>query len=118
AGRGSDPGCNGDECDEARLSVLIAADEVWVGVSPTKEFDKLPRTGDGYDWISLERTLARHKASPRFAGKTAIEIAANSTPNHPIAYQALVVAMDIAAKTGFVDVGISDPQGLSAQPML
>ena len=110
--------CDGSGCDDPRLSVLIDADQIWVGVSRVNDFQKIPKTAAGYDWRALEDALVHHKASPWFEHTTAIEIAADSTRSHPISYQSLIAAMDVAVKTGFVDVGLTDPQGLSARPVL
>jgi len=44
--------------------------------------------------------------------------AAESTAGHPITYQTVIAAMDIAVKVGFTSVGLSDAQGLSARPQL
>lgn len=111
------PPCQID-CDAPRLSVLIDADRIWIGVSRLDEFQAIPRTAAGYDWARLEDVLRQHKASPYFEHATDIEIAADSSPDHPIAYQSLIAAMDVAVKTGFVDVGVTDPRGLSARPVL
>jgi biopolymer transport protein ExbD len=108
--------CADGECDTPKLSVLIDADEIWVGVSRVNDFTKIPRTATGYDWVKLEETLKQQKASAFFDKKTDIEIAANSTPSRPIAYQSMIAAMDVALKTGFIDVGLTDPRGLSAYP--
>ena len=98
--------------------MLLDADEIWVGVSRVNDFEKIPRTAAGYDWARLEDALKHHKASALFEHRTAIEIAADSTSAHPIAYQSLIAAMDVAVKTGFVDVGITEPLGLSARPTM
>jgi biopolymer transport protein ExbD len=112
------PPCIDTDCDAPKLSVLIEADDLWVGVSRVNDFQKLPRTQTGYDWSGLEALLKTHKASAFFENTAQIEIAADSTAAHPIAYQELIAAMDIAVKVGFIDVGITEPQGLSARPML
>jgi biopolymer transport protein ExbD len=118
AGRAPGEPCLDGSCDVPKLSVLIDADEIWVGVSRVNDFEKIPRTVAGYDWDKLEASLKQHKASAFFDDKTDIEIAAHSTSEHPIPYQSLIATMDIAVKTGFVDVGVTDPRGLSAQPTL
>jgi biopolymer transport protein ExbD len=112
------PPCVDADCDQPRLSVLLEADDIWVGVSRVNDFQKLDKTPAGYDWARLEDMLRQHKASSLFDHATNIEIAADSTAAHPIAYQALIAAMDIAVKAGFVDVGITEPAGLSARPVL
>ena len=98
--------------------MLIDADQIWIGVSRVNDFQKIPRTAAGYDWPALEDALRRQKASAFFEHTSEIEIAADSTPAHPISYQSLIAAMDVAVKTGFVDVGVTEPQGLSARPVL
>jgi biopolymer transport protein ExbD len=118
AGRAPEDVCLDGTCDEPKLSVLIDADEIWVGVSRVNDFQKIPRTTAGYDWTKLEDALRQQKASALFDHKTAIEIAAESTADHPITYQSLIATMDIAVKTGFVDVGVTEPHSLSARPTL
>ena len=118
AGRAPGQPCLDGDCAEPRLSVLIDPDEIWVGVSRVNEFQKIPRTAAGHDWGKLEETLKQQKASAFFDHKTDIEIAAASSAGRPVVYQELIAAMDLAIKTGFVDVGITDPQGLSARPEL
>ena len=118
AGHAAGEPCLDGDCDNVKLSVLIDTDEIWVGVSRVNDFEKIPRIAAGYDWAKLEDTLKQHKGSAYFNDKTDIEVAAHSTLEHPIPYQALIATMDIAVKTGFVDVGVTDPRGLSAQPTL
>jgi biopolymer transport protein ExbD len=112
------PPCIETDCDAPRLSVLIEADDIWVGVSRVNDFQRLPKAQTGYDWAALEAALKVQKASAFFEHTSDIEIAVDSTAAHPIAYQEMIAAMDIAVKTGFVDVGVTDPQGLSARPVL
>jgi biopolymer transport protein ExbD len=117
SGRG--PGeCIDGDCDQPKLSVLLDADEIWIGVSRVNDFQKIPRMATGYDWTTLEQALRSQKSSAFFHDRTDIEIAAASRAAHPILYQDLIATMDIAVKAGFVHVGITDPQGLSARPTL
>jgi biopolymer transport protein ExbD len=113
-GRAAGEPCLDNECERPRLSVLLDADEIWVGVSRVDDVRKIPRTPAGYDWAALEQALRAQKSSAFFTDATDIEIAAASRAAQPIRYQDLIAAMDIALKTGFLDVGITDPQGLSA----
>jgi biopolymer transport protein ExbD len=110
--------CDGPGCDDVKLSVLVDAEQIWIGMSRVNDFQAIPKTAAGYDWRALEDALRQHKASPWFEGKTAIELAVNSTPSHPITYQTMIAAMDVAVKTGFIDVGLTDPQGLTSRPVL
>jgi hypothetical protein len=66
--------------------VLIGADEIWVGVSRVNDFQRIPRTAAGHDWARLEDALKVQKASAWFEHKTDIEIAADSTRDHPVSY--------------------------------
>ncbi len=101
------------------LSVLVQADKIWVGLSRVNEFQDIPKlaTGD-HDWDKFETTIKQHKASAFFTDKTQIEIAAESTQAAPVKYQDVIRAMDLSVKVGFIDVGLSDPQGLAARPTL
>ncbi|HEY0193197.1 MAG TPA: biopolymer transporter ExbD [Kofleriaceae bacterium] len=110
--------CIDSECDKPKLSVLLDPDEIWVGVSRVNEFTKIPRTAAGYDWTKLEEVLRQQKQSPYFATETAIEVAAESSGAHPVEYQSLIATMDVALKSGFADVGLTDARGLSAYPTM
>jgi biopolymer transport protein ExbD len=112
------PCLDDDDCNQPKLSVLINADEIWVGVSRVNDFQRIPNVNGQYDWTKLEATLKDQKASAYFQAETRIEIAAGSTRDRPVAYQQLIATMDVAVKTGFVDVGLTDPDGLSARPTL
>jgi len=115
--RGGEP-CPDDECG-VKLSVLVEQEDIWVGVSRVNDFERIDRLADGsYDFERLEQRLRAHKSSAFFHDTTAIEIAAQSTAASPVHYQALVSTMDIAVRAGFVDVGLTDPQGLTARPTL
>jgi biopolymer transport protein ExbD len=108
-----------DETDPVRISVLLQADKIWVGLSRINEFQEIAKLPTGeHDWAKLETTLKEHKASSFFADKAELELAAESTTGSEVSYQDVIQAMDIALKTGFLDVGLSDPQGLSARPTL
>jgi biopolymer transport protein ExbD len=104
--------------EHVTLSVLVQSDRIWVGLSRVNEFQDIPKKGDDQDWDKLETTLKEHKASAFFADRSDVEIAAESTTAAPVKYQDIVHAMDVAVKVGFIDVGLSDPQGLAARPSL
>ncbi len=114
-GRGRDGHPGGDA---VQLSVLVEPEDIWIGVSRLNEFQRIPRTASGHDWTRVESTLREHKASAFFSDRLDIEIAGGGSPGHPVAYQSIVLAMDVATKVGFSDVGLTDPRGLSAQPTL
>jgi biopolymer transport protein ExbD len=104
--------------ENVTLSVLVQSDKIWVGLSRVNEFQEIPKKADDQDWDKLESTLKDHKASAFFADRSDIEIAAESTTAAPVKYQDIIHAMDLAVKVGFIDVGLSDPQGLAARPSL
>ena len=104
--------------EHVTLSVLVQSDKIWVGLSRVNEFQEIPKKADDQDWDKLESTLKDHKASAFFTERADIEIAAESTTAAPVKYQDIIRAMDEALKAGFLDVGLSDPAGLSARPTL
>ena len=98
--------------------MLVQQDKIWIGAPRIAEtgFDPLPRTADPEaDWRLFEEKLKGWKTN-YFSERTDIEIAAESNVQHPVKYQDLVSAMDHAIKAGFLDVGLTDPAGLSARP--
>lgn len=100
------------------LSVLIQSDRIWVSLSRVNDYQEIPKKGDQQDWERFEATLKEHKSSEYFSNRTDLEIAAESTAAAPVKYQDIIHAMDIAVRVGFLDVGLSDPQGLAARPTL
>jgi biopolymer transport protein TolR len=104
--------------EHVTLSVLVQADRIWVGLSRVNEFQEIPKKGDDQDWEKFETTLKEHKASAFFADRTDIEVAAESTAQAEVKYQDIIHTMDIALKVGFIDVGLTDPNGLAARPSL
>lgn len=104
--------------EHVTLSVLLQADRIWVGLSRVNEFQEIAKKGDEPDWEKFTTTLKEHKASAFFADRTDIEVAAESTKDAPVKYQDIIHAMDLALKVGFVDVGLTDPNGLAARPSL
>jgi biopolymer transport protein ExbD len=105
--------------ERVTLSVLVQSDQIWVGLSRLPDaIQPIPKKGDDQDWEKFEATLKDHKASEYFNSRTDLEIAAESTTASPVKYQDIIHAMDVAVKVGFIDVGLSDPQGLAARPSL
>jgi biopolymer transport protein ExbD len=96
--------------DPPKLSILIDPDQMTVTQSPTGD----ARQVAAKDWVRLESALREFKTPggpdnqlPR------VEVAANSTNAHPIAYDQLVAAMDAAVRVGYPHVGVTDPQSLA-----
>ena len=105
--------------EHVTLSVLVQSDRIWVGLSRVNEFQDIPKKAEEQDWDKFEATLKEHKTSAFFGkDRTDIEIAAESTIAAPVKYQDIIHAMDVAVKVGFVDVGLTDPNGLAARPSL
>lgn len=105
--------------EKPNLSVLIQSDKIWIGVSRVNDFQEIAVKAPGeQDWDKFETTLKQQKASAFFTDRTDIEVAAESTPQSVVHYQDIIHAMDIAVKVGFIDVGLTDPAGLSARPQL
>jgi biopolymer transport protein ExbD len=93
--------------EQVTLSVLVQADKIWVGLSRVNEFQDIPKLATGeHDWDKFETTIKQHKTSAFFTDRSDLEIAA------------VIRAMDLSVKVGFIDVGLSDPAGLAARPQL
>ena len=106
--------------DRVTLSVQIDRDQIWVDLSRVGVIEPIPNKPDGsHDWDAFLKKLKDHKASAFFGPeRTDIEIAADSTAQAPVSYQDIISAMDNAVKAGFIDVGLTDTQGLTAPPHL
>lgn len=104
--------------EHVTLSVLVTSEKIVVGLSRINQFQEIPNKGTERDWEKFENTLKENKASAFFADRSDIEIAAESTSSSVVKYQDVIHAMDVAVKVGFVDVGLTDPNGLAARPTL
>jgi biopolymer transport protein ExbD len=108
------------EVEVPQLSVLIEHDGIWVGQSMAGDgaMQHIVARGGDHDWDALRAALAAYKAGPVFVDRADLQLAAESTPERVVHYQALITAMDIAHQVGFVDVGLGDAKGLAARPVL
>jgi biopolymer transport protein ExbD len=95
-----------DKVDPPKLAVLIQHDQILVQASPSGEARQL----GAFDWVGLEGALRDLKTA---VDVPQVEIAAESSNTHPIAYQHLIAAMDIAVKAGYPRVGVTDPTSLT-----
>lgn len=104
--------------EKVMLSVLVQADHIWVSVSRVNEYQDIPKLASGeHDWEKYKKTLEDHRRPGGFfQDRSDLEIAGESTLQSPVKYQDIIKAMDIALTVGFKDVGLADPQGLSARP--
>lgn len=105
-----------DTCDPPLVSILVASDEVWLGISRVHEYERIPNLASGPDWQQVADRLKAHKDSPMFDGHDQAEVAVESTEQHPLPYQHMVSAMDAANRAGFHDVGVTDVRGLTTPP--
>ena len=89
-----------------KLAVLIEHDQIVVQATPSGEARQI----GAFDWAGLEAALREFKTPGEVPQ---VEIAAASSATHPIAYQQLVAAMDVAVKAGYPRVGVTDPISLT-----
>jgi biopolymer transport protein ExbD len=89
-----------------QVAVLIEHDAIHISARPTGEAHQL----GAFDWQGLEATLREYATASELPH---VEIAAASSDTHPIAYQHLIAAMDIAVKAGLPRVGVTDPISLA-----
>src|SRR5438552_10880594 len=101
AGRGG-----GSAKEKPKLAILVETDAIHVFATPSGEARQLA-PGDWAGVNSALRALAPADEKPQ------VEIAANSTKDHPIAYQQLISALDTAVAAGFPDVGVTDAASLT-----
>jgi biopolymer transport protein ExbD len=99
------------------ISILLQSDKIIVGVSRIGTFQEIAKKGDAHDWEKFGETLKEHKKSADFADRADLELAAESNASSPVKYEDIIKAMDTAVAVGFIDVGLSDPAGLSARPV-
>lgn len=102
------------EIEQVQASVHVTDDAIWVGLSRLHEFQRIDKVAGSYDWQALREVLVAHKARPFFDQRQDIEIAADDA----IPYQTLIATIDTAVSAGFEDVGVTDPNSLSARRRL
>jgi hypothetical protein len=101
---------SGFEDERINISILVTADQIWVGLSRVNEFQEIK----GHDLAKLATALAEHKKGAFFVDRTDIEIAGEDK----VPYGKVVEVIEAATKAGFVDWEFNDPMGLSARPQL
>jgi len=94
------------------ISVLVAPDAVWIGLT-TGDRRQIKNNGpDDYDWDAVAEVLNDYKNNTGiFRDRQDIEIAAEDG----VKYQAVISAMDQAIAKGFPDIGYVDPGSLSVK---
>jgi biopolymer transport protein TolR len=105
AGRSRDGLGSNDEPPPPHLAILVESDRITVSSYPSGE----ARQVTGHDWVGLESALREFKTTVQMAP---VEVAADSTASHPIAYSKLIAAMDTAVKAGYPRVGVVDARQL------
>lgn len=103
-GRSRD-GLPADE-EPPRLAILIEQGHITVSSFPSGE----ARRVSAGDWSGLEGALRAFMTARELP---AVEVAADSTAVHPIAYSELIHAMDAAVKVGYLRVGVVDAKQLA-----
>jgi len=88
------------------IAMHIVEQGIWVGAPPDVRCFGI-RTAGTLDAVWLERELRQFRGALRDCDPS-FEVAAS--PN--VAYQDVILAMDVAIKTGFIDIGLSDPGSL------
>ncbi len=105
--------------EEAKISILIQPDIIYVGVSSASIDPVVAKKENGeYAWGTIDSALANLRKESLFDGRKDIEIAAESTPQAKVMYKDIIHAMDLASKNGFDGVGLSEPTSLSWRPSL
>ena len=120
-GKSRDPSQIKEDEEKVVLSVLIQPDKIWLVQSRIGEQQAIDKAGrspaDVYG--ELEASLAELKKSAFFIDRSDLELAAESiSADQMVSYQEIIWAMDIAKKTGFADIGLTDRDGLTAKPTL
>ena len=119
-GKSRDPSQIKEDEEKVVLSVLIQPDKIWLVQSRIGEQQAIDRTGSPTEyWGTFEASLSELKKSAFFIDRADLELAAESvSEEQKVMYQDIIWAMDIAKKTGFSDIGLTDRDGLTAKPTL
>jgi biopolymer transport protein ExbD len=105
-GKGEDTGP--PEPDKPAMSVLVDSEHIYVTRAPDGERRKL----DAHDWDGLARSIRELGDK----NPMPVEIAADSSREHPVPYESLIAAMDASLKAGYTNVGVVDPRSLTVRP--
>jgi biopolymer transport protein ExbD len=119
-GKSRDPSQIKEDEEKVVLSILIQPDKIWLVQSRIGEQQAIDRTGEPANyWGQFEASLSDLKKSAFFIDRADLELAAESiSTDQQVVYQDLIWAMDLAKKTGFTDIGLTDRDGLTAKPTL
>jgi len=119
-GKSHDPSQIKEDEEKVVLSILIQPDNIWLVQSRVGEQQSIPRTGSPAQyWGTFQSSLEALKKNAFFVDRSDLELAAESvSKDSKVIYQDLIYAMDIAKKTGFTDIGLTDRDGLTAKPQL
>ena len=103
-GRGREP-FPADE-EPPRLAVLLDHDHITVSSFPSGEMRQMPFR----DYSRLESALREFKTA---GSLPEVQVAGDSTKEHPIEYRDLIAAMDAATRVGYPRVGVVDASQLT-----
>jgi hypothetical protein len=104
----------GADAELPRLSVLLEAGRIWVGLSKVREFQEIADFQPAEpDFDKLETTLKQHKASAFFADRADLELGASGATSRDV-----LAAFGIACRAGFVEIAVLPRDQLSAVPAL
>jgi biopolymer transport protein ExbD len=110
-GTGKDPSDKKPPEDIINLSVLVAQDGIWIGLSNGQP-RHIAKQGDNYDWAALGEALQYYKVeSGLFKDRDDIEVAAEDR----VDYQSVINAMDTAVQKEFLGLRYVDPSSLSVR---
>lgn len=95
------------------ISVLVASDSLWVGLTTGERQQIKKNEADGtYDQVALAEVLGGYKDNlAQFKERQDIEIAAEDG----VTYENVIATMDTSIGKGFKDVGFVDPASLSVR---
>jgi hypothetical protein len=95
------------------LSILVATDRYWLGVSRVNEFEEVPAYQTWPDADKLRFKLQAYKRTAYFEDRKDLEIGAEAGKSRDV-----LTAFGVACKVGFSDIAVLPPAELSVVPKL
>jgi biopolymer transport protein ExbD len=94
------------DVEPPRLAILLDQEHITVSSYPSGE----TRQMRSRDYSRLESALREFKTGSELPD---VQVAADSTKEHPIEYRELIAAMDAAVRVGYPKVGVVDVRELT-----